>query len=431
MQQQELKYWLSHPKEVNPEQVILLQQLAATYPAFTALQVCLWRIYKHNKHLLLDAQQRKVVALAPEELFLWDDLAAISDPLPMENEHASISNAVHEIAINQDSEVEKIIQSEQELAINQSVEEYASSEVENVIEPEPELTIDHPIAESASSEVENVIEAEPELEIFEEITKSASNTIEAEIQLEPGLTIVHEVAIEQIGEEEEPDQVGTNQAENQENTNFRSLEAEEQIKSGVEVKLEEFQTHHPDNDIASVEHDVTSEEAPITEKDQITLLEEPIGSNPEMTFAQWLSWIQERRTQVIDQSSEADANIQEAVTAPEQAINANDPLEKLYQEHMNAEYLKLDETAGPSLQKEALDRVKKAESGEKNSFNLQQIAKDSLDENLIPVSETLAKIYESQEEWKRALAVYEKLLLQFPDKTLLFAAKIQELKTKI
>ncbi len=431
MQQQELKYWLSHPKEVNPEQVILLQQLAATYPAFTALQVCLWRIYKHNKHLLLDAQQRKVVALAPEELFLWDDLAAISDPLPMENEHASISNVVHEIAINQDSEVEKIIQSEQELAINQSVEEYASSEVENVIEPEPELTIDHPIAESASSEVENVIEAEPELEIFEEITKSASNTIEAEIQLEPGLTIVHEVAIEQIGEEEEPDQVGTNQAENQENTNFRSLEAEEQIESGVEVKLEEFQTHHPDNDIASVEHDVTSEEAPITEKDQITLLEEPIGSNPEMTFAQWLSWIQERRTQVIDQSSEADANIQEAVTAPEQAINANDPLEKLYQEHMNAEYLKLDETAGPSLQKEALDRVKKAESGEKNSFNLQQIAKDSLDENLIPVSETLAKIYESQEEWKRALAVYEKLLLQFPDKTLLFAAKIQELKTKI
>lgn len=429
MQQQELKYWLSHPEEVNPEQVILLQQLSATYPAFTALQVCLWRIYKHNQHLLLDAQQRKVLALAPEELFLWEEILAISSPLeqvePALNQEFKINQAVeleesilpenkhviaHEIAEPQVIETEETINPELEQVITQVVAEPQAIELKEVNQPEPEQVITHEIAEPIIIEPEEPIHREDEPVITQEAAEPQSIEIEEVNQPEPKQVIGNEV------------------------TDFPSVEAEEENQTEVEVEEVRVELQTPPsvapNEVVVAQE--ISEEAQIAEATNDSLPEEPIGNSPEMTFSQWMLWIQERKSQsVAQQTNTEEEEIQETNTAPEKPLISNDPLEKLYQEHMNAEYLKLEETTGSSLQQEALERVKKAESGEKNSFNLQQIAKDSLDENLIPVSETLAKIYESQEEWKRALAVYEKLLLQFPDKTLLFAAKIQELKNKI
>ena len=58
-------------------------------------------------------------------------------------------------------------------------------------------------------------------------------------------------------------------------------------------------------------------------------------------------------------------------------------------------------------------------------------AKESLDDERIPVSETLAKIYAAQGNYPKAIHVYHQLSLAFPEKKSLFALQIEELKKKI
>lgn len=58
-------------------------------------------------------------------------------------------------------------------------------------------------------------------------------------------------------------------------------------------------------------------------------------------------------------------------------------------------------------------------------------AKESLDDERIPVSETLAKIYAAQGNFPKAIHVYHQLSLAFPEKKSLFALQIDELKKKI
>lgn len=58
-------------------------------------------------------------------------------------------------------------------------------------------------------------------------------------------------------------------------------------------------------------------------------------------------------------------------------------------------------------------------------------AKESLNEESIPVSETLAKIFAAQGNYPKAIHVYHQLILSIPEKKSLFALQIEELKKKI
>lgn len=71
------------------------------------------------------------------------------------------------------------------------------------------------------------------------------------------------------------------------------------------------------------------------------------------------------------------------------------------------------------------------EKPKKEFFSPSKKAKESLDENKMPVSETLAKIFALQGNFSKAIYVYEQLILIFPEKKPFFASQIKNLKKKI
>jgi len=67
----------------------------------------------------------------------------------------------------------------------------------------------------------------------------------------------------------------------------------------------------------------------------------------------------------------------------------------------------------------------------KEFFSPTQKAKESLQEDSLPVSETLAKIYALQGNFPKAITAYMQLSLKYPEKKIFFAIRIKELEKKL
>ncbi len=111
-----------------------------------------------------------------------------------------------------------------------------------------------------------------------------------------------------------------------------------------------------------------------------------------------------------------------------------DVLEEMYMQHMAGDFLQAKSADFEEI-KEELKAVINHEPEVKRDVameaEIRRLAWESVSDEELPASETLAKIYEEQKDYKKALRIYQKLMLKFPDRMTYFAALVENAKSKL
>ena len=130
------------------------------------------------------------------------------------------------------------------------------------------------------------------------------------------------------------------------------------------------------------------------------------------------------------QSAEVDAELpknellKESGSLPSQAEIENTP--KSFNQ-----WLALGEkTNNPELDSEKTTMIP-MEKPKREFYSPSKKAKESIDGNKMPVSETLAKIFVLQGNYPKAIYVYEQLIIIYPKKKSIFASQIKQLSNKL
>lgn len=95
------------------------------------------------------------------------------------------------------------------------------------------------------------------------------------------------------------------------------------------------------------------------------------------------------------------------------------------------QWLTLGETMNnPELEEKKTTMIS-IEKPKREFYSPSKKAKESIDGNKMPVSETLAKIFVLQGNYPKAIYVYEQLIIIYPKKKSIFASQIKQLSNKL
>jgi len=94
-------------------------------------------------------------------------------------------------------------------------------------------------------------------------------------------------------------------------------------------------------------------------------------------------------------------------------------------------WLKMADGKEKTEQEERTSTMIPIEKQKRDFYSPIKKAKESIDENKMPVSETLAKIFILQGNYPKAIYVYEQLILLYPEKKNIFASQIKHLSIKL
>ena len=403
-------------------------------------------------------------------------------------QESSIENIEEEISVSvEDKSVEEI---QKEIPIENIEEEIVKEEVtdavenESLEETEQEFLIENIVEEIVKEKVLEAVEDEPSEEIQEEArVEPLIENIEEEIVEEEVLASVDDESLEEIKETEEEPVIENIEKEVLEVVEDEPLEAiqEEPVIENIEEEIveeevttsandepleeikEEFSIENNEEEIVEIEK-VTQKETPVFQystqtdffalnrKDKAEQKQVVVGEikdesvsayNDESlpyTFLWWLN--KTRKEHAVNNQPYHSFKLD---TSKQIKIQQSDGLNHQIAENIfhlrGVENLGLKETNFTvpfdfrTKEFQIIDKFIKEEPQIRppaaNKIDSENKAKKSSEDANQVVSETLAKIYVEQMLYHKALDVYKKLSLKFPEKSTYFASQIKYLELKV
>lgn len=238
--------------------------------------------------------------------------------------------------------------------------------------------------------------------------------------------LIHSQKTEPISTEKQIEEIISEERKEETKETIENLEEEEikVISEPIESELEQI------TEIQITEK--TEDKEKFAEQDELdklitsaafasTFVEKELESLPEIK--------QEVEITEKIEDEEKTEPIEETIPARENSIESFSP--KSFTDWLKASPSSFRQEIEEEVEEERKPEYYTFEKPKKEFFSPSKKAKESLDENKMPVSETLAKIFTLQGNFSKAIYVYEQLILIFPEKKPFFATQIKNLKKKI
>lgn len=171
-------------------------------------------------------------------------------------------------------------------------------------------------------------------------------------------------------------------------------------------------------------HAEETEEPEVQQEEQ----EQRVALSQPHTFDEWISVFKKNKQQPLIQSKAQPEQPVEDETEMEPEV-MDDELDKMIMTSVSANYLQElvndEKHYSKGLDVFIAEQIKRKRGGETRSPGTENEMSPDL------ATETLAKLYENQKKYAKAIKAYEALSLKFPEKNGLFAARINYLKKLI
>jgi len=200
-------------------------------------------------------------------------------------------------------------------------------------------------------------------------------------------------------------------------------------KENLEISQEE-EIIHPKEDIS-----IETIEEKLQDKVDESILQHAFSANyqlPELNQEEKIALEEKNISSKIEVEKLPEIEPVEIVINTKQSfsswLSSNSNYERKENQGKSAINYLVSESEGRKSEEKLFGEVKKEKTA---FFSPTQKAKESLQENTLPVSETLAKIYALQGNFPKAISAYHQLSLNYPEKKIFFAIRIKELEKKL